>query len=258
MSPSGSSDMSSWKNGSTGSCLIGDIAVPILLCICFSENRQTDPRRRISGKGTNTGTGRHCLQRHYRKHRRWSNQFWVTHSYCCYAHGSPFPFVSRRRRIEVGCGQIHMRASASKAWSLRRPKWFGFKRLKSVRPSPSVPQRHVGGWREDIPFVLAVSKDVGESGRLDDRGVAVLDCQGCVACKFDIQMTKAWLSILCAIWNLPIQPRPYLRRRLDVGSRVTQQMQASAFANLVWARMDSVLSRTWCFGTLSSLLKRKR
>jgi len=52
-------------------------------------------------------------------------------------------------------------------------------------PSPSVPAETLLADGGRHTFCSGqFSKDVGESGRLDDRGVAVLDCQGCVACKF--------------------------------------------------------------------------
>jgi hypothetical protein len=52
-------------------------------------------------------------------------------------------------------------------------------------PSPSVPAETVvqDGWKTDLLF-FAVSKAVGQSGYLDDLGVAVLDCHQCVMAKF--------------------------------------------------------------------------
>lgn len=52
-------------------------------------------------------------------------------------------------------------------------------------PSPSVPAETViqDGWKTYLLF-FAVSKAVGQSGYLDDLGVAVLDCDHCVMAKF--------------------------------------------------------------------------
>src|SRR4051794_36899649 len=52
-------------------------------------------------------------------------------------------------------------------------------------PSPSVPAETVlqDGWKTYLLF-WSVSKSVGASGYLDDLGVAVVDCQGCVLTKF--------------------------------------------------------------------------
>lgn len=52
-------------------------------------------------------------------------------------------------------------------------------------PSPSVPAETViqDGWKTYLLF-FAVSKAVGPSGYLDDLGVAVLNCGGCVMAKF--------------------------------------------------------------------------
>lgn len=52
-------------------------------------------------------------------------------------------------------------------------------------PSPSVPAETViqDGWATYLLF-FAVSKGVGQSGYLDDLGVAVLNCDRCVMAKF--------------------------------------------------------------------------
>jgi hypothetical protein len=52
-------------------------------------------------------------------------------------------------------------------------------------PSPSVPAETLlqDGWKTYLLF-FAVSKAIDESGYLRDLGVAVLDCQHCVASKF--------------------------------------------------------------------------
>lgn len=52
-------------------------------------------------------------------------------------------------------------------------------------PSPSAPAETViqDGWKTYLLF-FAVSKVVGQSGYLDDLGVAVLDCDHCVMAKF--------------------------------------------------------------------------
>jgi hypothetical protein len=52
-------------------------------------------------------------------------------------------------------------------------------------PSPSVPAETVfqDGWKTYLLF-FAVSKAVGQSGYLDNLGVAILDCHHCVMAKF--------------------------------------------------------------------------
>lgn len=63
-------------------------------------------------------------------------------------------------------------------------------RLQAVdigcEPSPSAPAETLLADGENTYLLFfAVSKNVGKSGYLDDLGVAVLECQGSVACKFD-------------------------------------------------------------------------
>lgn len=52
-------------------------------------------------------------------------------------------------------------------------------------PSPSVPAETLlqDGWKTFLLF-FAVSKAVGSDGRLDDLGVAVVDCRDCASSKF--------------------------------------------------------------------------
>jgi hypothetical protein len=126
-------------------------------------------------------------------------------------------------------------------------------------PSPSVPAETLlaDGWKTYLLF-WAVSKDVGESGRLDDLGVAVLDCQGCVACKFGYpndegmpehpfynsgmaDLPSSVLEVLDSIWT----------------HEVTEQMHASV--SRIWGGrgMDSSWSRDWVLRHFILTLKEK-
>jgi len=112
-------------------------------------------------------------------------------------------------------------------------------------PSPSVPAETLlaDGFKTYLLF-WAVSKEVGESGFLADHGVAVLDCQRCVACRFGYPNDEGmhehplWKSGIADSVSSVLEVRDSTWAR-----EVEQQMQASA--SRIWGGrgIDSSWSR---------------
>ena len=97
-------------------------------------------------------------------------------------------------------------------------------------PSPSVPAETLlaDGWKTYLLF-WAVSKEVGEAGFLADLGVAVLECQGCVASMFGYPNDEGIVEHAFYMYGmsdlassvLEVVDSPWVLE-------VTQQMRASA------------------------------
>lgn len=106
-------------------------------------------------------------------------------------------------------------------------------------PSPSVPAETLlqDGWGTYLLF-FAVSKNVGKSGYLDDLGVAVLECRGCVVAKFGYpndegrpehplysagmaQATSAVLEVVESAWAREVDEQAMASARRIWGARAT-------------------------------------
>jgi hypothetical protein len=101
-------------------------------------------------------------------------------------------------------------------------------------PSPSVPAELViqDGWKSYLLF-FAVSKAVGAAGRLDNLGVAILDCDHCVMAKFGYPNDE----------GLPEHPL-YLHGMADIASDVLEVVE-SAWAKEVDGQRLASARRIW-------------